>query len=69
MKSEATKEVVAGMMKKANAFEATKSTPQRTYEQRVRQNWDCSQIQDSVDKDVMDWCEDDELRETMGGGR
>ena len=62
MKSEDTKEVVVGMMKKANAFEGTKSTPQRTYEQRVRQNWDCSQIEDSVDEDVMDWYEDDELR-------
>ena len=54
------KKVVAGMMKNADVFEGTKSTSQRTVLQRVRQNWDCSQIEDSVEEDVMRWYVDDE---------
>ena len=37
MKGEITKEV-AGMMKKAEEFEGTKSIPKRTVEKRIRQN-------------------------------
>ena len=39
------------------------STEQRTVERRVRQNWDCSQIEDRDEEEVMEWHEEDELKE------
>ena len=40
----------------------TQPTSQRTVEQRVKQNWDCSQIEDRDEDGVMNWDEDDELK-------
>ena len=38
-------EVVAGIKEKASAHEGAKSTAQRTAVQSVKQNWDCSHIE------------------------
>ena len=52
IKNEMVKEVTAGM----------KPSSQRAVEQKVKQNWDCSQIEDRDEEETMEWCEDDELK-------
>ena len=72
--------MVAGIKEKASAHEDAKSTAHGTAGQSVKQNWDCSQIENEEEEDwqkenqmEVQWAEDEKLEETlerrrMGGG-
>ena len=44
IRQEIAQEVVAGIKEKASVYDDAKATAQRTAGQSVKQNWDCSQI-------------------------
>ena len=50
IRSEIAQEVVASIKEEASAQEDAKSTAQRTVGQRVKKNWDCSQIEHDEEK-------------------
>ena len=67
--SQIAQEVVAGIKKKASAQDA-KATAQRTAGQRVKQNWDCSQIENEEEEEEEErmgrqWDEDEKLEEFL----
>ena len=47
----------ACIMKKASVHEIAKQTSQRASGQKVRQNLDCSQVEDGDEDEIMDWQE------------
>ena len=47
--------MAAGIEKKASAQEDAKPTAQRTVVQNVKQNWDCSQIENEEEEEDEDW--------------
>ena len=50
-------------LQKKSALDVGRKDEWKGIEQRVRQKWDCSHIEDSVEEgDVMDWYEDHEMR-------
>ena len=55
MKNGVVEEVFAGRIKKDRELEGTNSTSQRAVERRVRQKWNCSQIEDRDEEEVVEW--------------
>ena len=53
--------VVAGIKEKANTHEDAKSTALGTAGQRVKQYWDCSQIENEEEEEEEDWQEGDQM--------
>ena len=53
--------MVAGIKEKASAHDDAKSTAQRTVGQRVKQNWDCSQIGNEEEEEEKDWQEENQM--------
>ena len=62
VENEIAQEVVAGIKKLASAPEDAKPTSQRAVEQNMRQNWDCSQTEDSDEEEIMEWHKEDQLK-------
>ena len=54
MSNESTQEVLANIKEEANAQENAESTAQRTVGKSVKQNWDCSQVEEEEDEEVKD---------------
>ena len=50
-------------VRRRQALEDAKPTSQRTVWQKVRKNWHCSQIEDRDEEEIMEWHEEDQLRE------
>ena len=48
-------EVVVSVKEKASAHEDAKTTAQRTVGQSVKENWDCSQIENEEEEEEEDW--------------
>ena len=75
IKNEIAQKVVECIKRKACAHEDAKSTAQRTVWQSVKQNWDCSQIENEEEKEEDDkqkenkmevqWAEDEKLEESL----
>ena len=71
--------MVAGIEKKARAQIDAKQTAQRVAGQSVKQNWDCSQIENGQEEEdgdwqqrehtEMQWVEDEQLQEIFEGRR
>ena len=55
--------MVASIKEEASAQEDAKSTAQRTVGQKVKQNWDCSQIENEEDEEEKGWQEEDQTAE------
>ena len=55
--------VKSGM--KSLTHEDAKPTAQRTVGQSVEQNWDCSQIEDRYEEEILDWHEGDQMEEQL----
>ena len=60
-RQEIAQEVVAGIKEKASAQDDTKATAQRTSGQRVKQSWDCSQIDNEEEEEEDDWQKEDQM--------
>ena len=54
-------------MEKAAAHEDAKSTAQRTDGQRVKQSWDCSQIENEEEEEEEVWRRENPDGTAMGG--
>ena len=75
IRKEIAQKMVEGIKGKACAHEDAKSTAQRTVEQSVKQNWDCSQIENEEEEEEEDWqkenlmevqwAEDEKLEESL----
>ena len=59
VRNEVAQKVVAGIKKKARAHEGAKPTEHRADGQSVKPNWDCSQIENVKEEEVVDWYEGD----------
>ena len=55
VRNETAQEVAVDIEKKASAHEDVKPTAQRTVGQSVKQNWDCSQIENEEEEEDEDW--------------
>ena len=71
---EVAQEVVAGIKKKTRTHEDAKPIVHRTVGQRIKQNWDCSQIKNEEEEEDEDrqWDEDEKLDDSgtkKSGGR
>ena len=58
---EIAQEVVVGIKEKASAPDDAKATAQRTAGQRVKQNWDCSQIENEEEEEEDDWQKENQM--------
>ena len=54
-------EVIVGIKKKARAQVDAKQTTHRTFGQSVKQNWDCSQVENEEEEEDEDWQEGDQM--------
>ena len=54
-------EVIAATEKKTRTHQDPKPTELRTVGQSVKHNWDCWQIEDREEEDVLDWQEEDQM--------
>ena len=61
IRNEIAQEVVAGIKEKASAHDDAKATAQRTAGQRVKQNWDCSHIENEEEEEEDDWQKEDQM--------
>ena len=55
MRYEVVQKVVASIKAKAGGHEDASSTEQRSVGQRVKQNWDCSQIENELEEEKEVW--------------
>ena len=59
IRNDIAQEVVAGIKERASALDDAKATAQRTAGQRVKQNWDSSQIENEEEEES--WREGDQM--------
>ena len=53
--------MVAGIHEKASAHDDAKATACRTAGQSVKQNWDCSQIENEEEEEEEDWKKENQM--------
>ena len=58
IRNEIAQEVVAGIKEKVNAHDDAKAIAKRTVVQSVKQNWDCSQIENEEEEETDNWGEE-----------
>ena len=56
--------MLAGIKEKERARDDAKATAQRTAVQRVKQNWDCSQIENEEEEEEDDWQKEKQMGRT-----